>query len=300
MKPILENTSLTRATVHSDDEAFFALVVDEFAHDFENPHAVLYSMSPSTASELGYFDFAVSDLTYANGGKTRVAVGHYAEAIIIEGTTTTLETINPNEWPIRGVSEAGRDIVACGANLRVYRRLGPDNWEEFGPGDNMSDEFQNNHLESIGGYSESEIYATGRDGMIWWYDGAHWTGVQCATNLAFLSVVCAEDGYVYVGGINGIMAKGRRDEFVVYTPPAPLRDIWALQDFRGAIYCAMTRALLTWTPDEGFVPVPEAMLLAKTFYNLGKGKEVLWSLGEKDVLRFDGAAWTRIDRINVE
>jgi len=299
MRPILESTSLTRAAVRNDDEAFFGLVVDEFALDFENPHAVIYELTPTQATELGYFDFEVSALTYANAGKTRIAVGQYAEAVIFEDGATTLETIDPDERPVRGVAAAGADIVACGANLRVYRRQGPDNWVEFGPGDDMRDEFPKNHLEAIAGYSGTEIYAAGRDGVIWWYDGSVWTPVQCATNLAFISILCADDGFVYLGGISGIMAKGRRDEFVLFTPPSPIRDIWGLQDFQGEIYCAMTRALLTWTPEDGFVPVPEAMMLAKTFYNLGKGENVLWSLGEKDVLRFDGEAWTRINQIAV-
>ncbi|WP_294221667.1 hypothetical protein [uncultured Shimia sp.] len=300
MRPFFNKMSLTRAAVQSDDMACMALVMDAFAYQFEDPHAAIYTLTPALGTELSFVDFEVSDLTWARDGRRVVAIGHYGEAVVFEdGTAGPLETINGTENPVRGVAEVDNDVVACGGNLAAYRRNEDGTWTEFGPGPELQVEFPQNHLEAIDGFAKDEIYAAGRDGVIWWFDGTVWSPVQCATNLAFTCVHCAEDGYVYAGGMTGIVAKGRRDEFLVSAPPAPLQDIWGILEFQGVIYCAMMRALMTWNDEDGLAPALEAMTLASSFYNLGRGPQKMWSLGDKDVLTFDGASWTRINQVGV-
>lgn len=299
LRPILEKTSITRAAAKQDGTAYFAFVIDNFAFDSDNQHAGIYELRDSKATEWAFLDFSVSGMVFADQSGILVAVGQNGAAAIMDGTNVTIEDVSEDGTIIRGVCEAGKDIIACGVFMSAWRRAGPDDWQEFGPAAEFGDEFPANHLEAVDGYSETEIYAAGRDGVIWWYDGSRWTPVQCPTNLAFTCIVCADDGFVYAAGLTGIVAKGRRDGFELFTPSSPNNDIWGITEFRGNVYCSMMRALVTFSSEDGLTPVPTAMLLADFFYNLERGAEVLWSFGEKDVLTFDGSAWTGINQVDV-
>ncbi|MBU2980558.1 hypothetical protein KO498_01910 [Lentibacter algarum] len=304
MIPLLMDLSITKAAVRNGEEASVALVLDELAFDTSEPHSAVYTVTPTLASQVEFYQFTVTGLTYAAGGSGELFVLNEVGQVAVfddksDGNEANLETLGTQQGVMRDIGVAGDQIVACGANLQAYRRLGPDRWESFGPTDDLLSDYPGNHLESIDGFAADEIYAAGRSGMIWWYDGDQWTPVQCTTNLAFLSVVCGADGSVYVGGQRGVVAKGRKDAFTVYAPDEPKADIWGIQEFDGKIYCAMMRALASWSEDKGLDVVSEAMEIGETFYNLGHGGNVLWSLGAKDVLRYDGQSWSRINEVEV-
>ena len=62
----------------------------------------------------------------------------------------------------------------------------------------------------------------------------------------------------------------------------------------------MHRALMIFDRDAGLAVDPDAMELAETFYNLERGPDSLWSLGEKDVLRLRGDAWEALAEVPVQ
>ena len=299
MLPLLKEMSLTVAAVRDDSIVAGAVILDEFAFDDSFPHGSIYTITDSLAQDRGLFPMTFVGLDYdARGLLWAVAEG--GDVLILDETGVTEDGIDDLRAPLRDLLAIDGAVLVCGGNHQVYRRRNTEDWEDIGPDADLQEDYPENHFEAIAGFSASELYAAGRDGVIWWYDGAVWTPVQATTNLAFLCVTCADDGVVYLGGQAGVVAHGRRDSFEVVTPPEPLADIWGIAEYAGHVRVAMHRALMIFDRDEGLAVDPDAMELAETFYNLARGPDSLWSLGEKDVLRLRGDTWEAFDEVPVQ
>jgi hypothetical protein len=95
-----------------------------------------------------------------------------------------------------------------------------------------------------------------------------------------------------------MLLRGRFDRFEVVEQPAPLTDLWAVSAFNGVLRCAGFTALLRLDGEE-LAPDSAAMERAESFYDLQSVGPVLWSFGMKDVMKFDGHDWIRIDEVEV-
>lgn len=295
MQPLLDNMSLTIAAARDDNEFCTAIVLDEFAFDETFPHGTVCRIRDGKPKSLGLFPMAFNGITYADD--TIIAVSEGGDVQIFTGEDVQEDGIDDITGPILDVLAIGGEIFVCGANHQVYRRTGFEQWVDIGPQERDQQDFPSNHFKAIDGFSVNELYCAGRDGVIWWFDGRSWTPIQAGTNLSFLCVTCGDDGRVYLGGQAGVVAAGRGDEFTIYTPDDPMSDIWGIARFKGKVYTSMMRALSSWNAEDGFEIIPDAMELAETFYTLEIGENTLWSVGAKDVLRFDGEVWEDVDHV---
>jgi hypothetical protein len=187
----------------------------------------------------------------------------------------------------------GRAYIA-GMDRQVYRRSTKLRWEALDaglPGDD--DEVVS--FEAIDGFSENEIYAVGRKGEIWRYDGKRWHQIETPTNLILLGVHCAADGVVYACGQVGMLLRGRNDEWEVVEQTATEQDFWDVIWFKGSLYLA-TREVLYVLRNGEMAPADYGDEdIPFSFYRFTATPDVLWTIGSKDVMRFDGATWSRVD-----
>ena len=299
MFPVLEELSITKATAIDDETAVIALVLDQLGLDPESPHSAVYKVESEIATQLGFFEIAITGLAGAGVKNSFFALGELGDVLVFGDDGISQEKVEATRGPMRNLSVIGRDLYACGANLQIFVRRSEGQWQDISPSEGLVTEFADNHLEAISGFSSNEIYAAGRKGVIWWFDGKNWVPIQSGTNLSFTGLTCAEDGFVYLVGQGGLVAKGRRDEFAVHLPPEPLVDLWDVEFFNSRIYVSAMRALMTWDEDEGLAVVPDGMRGTESYYNLCVANGTLWSLGEKDVTRFDGKEWKRIEEVRV-
>jgi hypothetical protein len=70
-------------------------------------------------------------------------------------------------------------------------------------------------------------------------------------------------------------------------------EIWDLQWFGGKLYLSTTRMLYTLEGDR-LKRVDTGKEIPATCYHLDAADGILWSIGAKDILQFDGKTWTRI------
>lgn len=298
MRPILNEMSLTVAAAKDDEDAAAALVIDEFAYDDSFPHGALYRFNQDAARELGLKSMTMVGMAFDPSGRIWFAA-EGGDVLIFDGTAFVEDGIDDLRAPLRDLLVIEGGVFVCGGNHQVYRRKGIEDWVDIGPGDDLRASFPENHFEALDAFTAQEIYAAGRDGVIWWFDGSEWTPVQTATNLSFLSVSCGADGVVYLGGQGGIVAIGRHDAFELYSPPSAMNDIWGIAHYQSKTYVAMTRALMTFSPDDGLVVEPDAMELGETFYTLKQAGASLWSFGQKDVLRLSDGGWIALEEVPV-
>ncbi|SMP34751.1 hypothetical protein [Shimia sagamensis] len=302
MYPLLADMSVTTSSVADDQVAAVTVQVDELARNPEAAHGAVYALEESTSTEWGFYEQNIVSLAFLTPPhKTLLAFGEWGDAWLFDGGPGgTHETFTVPRGPMRGVRAVGSqgDAFACGADTQVFHRSPTGEWRDISPSADLREDNPQGHLEAIDGYGSDELYAAGRAGVIWWFDGVDWTAVQCPTNLSFYAIHCGRDGKVYAAGQAGILAIGRYGAFELFTPPDPLNDIWGVATWQGTVYLAGFRALLTWD-GEAFDTVADAMDLAKTFYDLHVSDRALWSFGMKDALRFDGKDWTRVDTVTV-
>jgi len=186
----------------------------------------------------------------------------------------------------------GGNLFACGVQNQVFRQTGGI-WVKvdqgtFSPfvGD------VDRRLESIHGFSTNDIYAVGSSGAIWHYDGQTWSRLDSPTNVTLNVVLCASDGFVYVGGATGLLLRGRRDAGwqQIGSPEEILGVVEDLAEFQGKIYVTCTSKLFRIADDiveDVEIPVEGE----RCFYAVDATPESLWCVGGEVVLQFDGTKW---------
>lgn len=196
--------------------------------------------------------------------------------------------------PLREVRTIAGRAYACGMDRQVYRREGPHAWTcidlDMRKAPAALDVFG---FESIHGFGETDLYAVGWHGEIWHFDGRRWSPIESPTNLILTRVFCAQDGSVYICGQQGMLIKGRGGRWRVIEHGETSEDFWDLQWFDGRLYLSTTRMLYRLA-GERLERVDTGEEIPATCYHLDAADGILWSIGPKDILQFDGKAWTRI------
>jgi hypothetical protein len=202
--------------------------------------------------------------------------------------------------PLRGVRRVGSRIYAVGMDRQAYRREDAKRWQSFGPpgwreqGLPPPGAADAKGFEAVDGFSESDLYAVGWDGEIWNYDGKNWRQLPSPTNMVLVDVCCGGDGMVYACGREGLLLKGRNQSWQILDAGEMNQDIWSLAWFEGQLYLSTMYQLFTLEGDT-LAAVDTGDEDPDTYYRLSAADGVLWSIGAKDVLAFDGKTWTRID-----
>jgi hypothetical protein len=230
-----------------------------------------------------------------------VAIGEHGNVRVIGSGDDLEEMIADGDnspearGPLREVRAIGGRAYACGMDRQVYRREAPGVWKcidadmRRAPAADPVFGF-----ESIHGFSEKDIYAVGWHGDVWHYNGRRWQRVEMPTNAILTRVLCAGDKNVYIAGRNGLLIRGRGDTWTIVPQEGAASDLWDLEWFRERLYISTTRAIYTLEGDDLVVVETEDEVPASC-YHLDSRDGVLWSIGEEDILEFDGEEWRRID-----
>lgn len=148
-------------------------------------------------------------------------------------------------------------------------------------------------IESIDGFGDSDLYAAGYRGEVWHFDGRTWSKCDTPTNTNLNTVLCAADGVVYVAGRSGFLMRGRDDVWEIIDHQVVADDIWDLAWFAGAVYASTLSAVYRLEADNLTV-APFGRDAPKSCYHLSIAPGVMWSIGARDVMAFDGTHWTRV------
>lgn len=158
-------------------------------------------------------------------------------------------------------------------------------------------------LADIQAADESDIYicgglpgAFGYEGCLYRWNGMAWILIELPTSERLTSMYREAGGALWICGANGTLLQGDAVEgFVDVSTVHDNQLFYSLTKFNGMIYLASNLGLFMY---DGTSITKVQTGLFPELQGVGSVDAidgVLWSIGSKDIAKFDGHVWTRID-----
>jgi hypothetical protein len=297
--------SVFAGVVRYRDLAYLMLTRDRLVSE-DVAHVKIYTID---RGKLGGFNFdwiGVSSSVCGLPDERFIALGVGGQVHILGGGQTVSEKIIADgkntptaRGPLREVRGiAGKHAYAVGTSRQVYKRLAPNRWKCLDtsmPGHQFISE--DYCLESIDGFGEDDIYGVGWEGEIWHFDGSKWGLQDSGTNVALLRVKCAQDGSVYACGQEGVLLRGRDGMWERIEQDATDDHLRGLEWFNERLYVS-TMSKVYELVKGNLEAVSFGRDPPMTCNLLSAADGIMWSIGGKDVMEFDGNKWQRIVKIS--
>lgn len=170
----------------------------------------------------------------------------------------------------------------------MYRRTSEDIWDEAAAGLGGRKDI---HFLDIDGTSEDDIVAVGMNGLLCSFNGMQWEIQDSPTNANLHAVYCSKDLGVYIVGQKGVAFHRKGSEWIPLAPEPSGGNFWDLECFGGKVHAAHgPNAILRWDDSE-FTSVDFGLGFSPTTNHLTATNEVLWSIGSKHLMSYDGEKW---------
>lgn len=179
------------------------------------------------------------------------------------------------------------ELYACGYRRQVYKRCGGA-WRHMDAGILCGQEAFALGLTSLDGTDANNIYAAGRRGEVFHFNGERWARSDSPSTLTLRSVKCVEQDKIYICGNNGIVLEGNKNLWHVIKEDGFDDHFWSIEMFKDEIYMTSRRGIMRLVKD-GYVSVD--MDRPTDGYRLHATRDQLWSIGTNEILVFDGKRW---------
>jgi hypothetical protein len=207
---------------------------------------------------------------------------------------------------LSGLRQIGDHLYACGGAGQVYKRLGPNNWVHMDEGLLQDPKVEKRLLLSdINGTSESDIYVSasypgtaGLEGRAFHFDGQQWRGFEMPEMGYLIAIFIEAPDRIWMCGQNGALVYGNAAAgFIDVSAVDDNQLFYSLTKFQNRIVLGSNMGLFQFdgqfiTPlMTGLKPEPERegdIHTVQTFDGM------LWCIGSKDIVRYDGSKWERI------
>ena len=209
---------------------------------------------------------------------------------------------------VSAIRQIGDFLFVCGAGGQVYKRVSANNWEHLDAGIVQTLPIEARLLLSdINGDSDRDIYLCGSypgrgglEGRLFHFNGTSWRTVDIP-EVGYLNRILIESATsIWICGHNGALLNGNaQDGFRDVSSVEDNQLFYSMALFDGMLYLGSSFGLYAYEPNKPGAKIREVVTAltppvsdSVTVDSVGK---VLWSIGEKDIVRFDGSSWARID-----
>lgn len=199
-----------------------------------------------------------------------------------------------NTGHLRSATVIGGMVMAVGMQRQVYLRLESGQWTEARNGLPPLGQGETSGFEAVVAVQAGEVYAAGWDGEIWRHDGTRWYPIDSPTN-RIITALCVDPATdsVYGCGRAGLLLSGRGDAWQTLPDLRGPDDLWSLAFHGKKLFAAGLKRL--YVIEDGSISLVYLDELgAASFGVLTQNQGQLWSIGEKDVIAYDGVNWSRI------
>ena len=325
----MRKTSWTFTTGYAgafDDEVYLAAAADALPPDAR--YTTLYTWSPELAkiegfdspwiyrsqnwvvtAVTGFFPKDSEDWWYcalSEEGQVLFTGGGHSEESIPQAGVNRPDAAG---WGhLSDIQQIGDHLYACGFSGQVYKRWGPGDWRHMDAGLLQAPATalgRSIGLTAINGAAEDAIYAAGylhAEGLpakAFFYNGAHWRELSLPAQAGRITnLYVASPERIWMCGAKGLLLVGNaQDGFEQVAAPSDLL-LTSITEFQGRLVMASDQGLFSCDANQ-----PEAGLQAvrtqltpelQNTHVVDRCKQVLWSIGPKDIACFDGKSWTRL------
>jgi hypothetical protein len=208
------------------------------------------------------------------------------------------------------LQQIGDHLYASGYRGQVYKRRGPNDWIHFDEGLLQTPDTpmeQSIALSVINGPHENAIYAAGYEGSAghppkaFFWNGERWREIQLPPVAEGINNMYIEsEQRIWMCGSNGTLLLGNAvDGFNSLSAVEDNQWFLSICKYRDLIFLGSNLGLFFYDPNnhaQGIREVKTNLQPELQDANIVDcAGEVLWSIGPKDIARFDGKTWTRVD-----
>ena len=197
----------------------------------------------------------------------------------------------------------GAGLFACGDGGQIYQRRASGEWiclapELLQPPGVPAAECD--MFSAIAGPSETDVYVVGRFGKILHWDGSSVRQLASPTRSGLVQICVESEERIWICGAGSTLLVGnRKDGFTLAPGISGAHHFNSMTIYGGKPYLVSslgsTRGLYTYE-DGRLLKVATGLTPELTdVKHTDAGAGVLWAVGLKDILHFDGKTWERID-----
>jgi hypothetical protein len=208
---------------------------------------------------------------------------------------------------LNDIQQIGAHLYACGFSGQVYRRNGDDDWVHMDqgilqqPGMDGGEYF----AQVIKGPHEQAIYLAGCEYLAGYppradyWNGREWTRLALPVTAGRITNIFVEsEDRILMCGDNGTLLMGNaRDGFTTIGPLGATQLFLSVSKFQDLYYLGSNVGLFQFNPgakNRVFRKVRTRLQPELLDANIVESvDDVLWSMGPKDIARFDGVKWER-------
>ena len=191
---------------------------------------------------------------------------------------------------VETIKSIAGELYVCGYGRQVYKRTDGE-WVSIS--DTILTRESATGFFDMDGADGSQIYAVGWKGEIYFYDGKIWHRDDSPTNSHLSNVACADDGAVWIAGNKGVVLRGGFNQWTEISSDEYSGNWYGMAVYEGRVYLAGNQSL-AYVDEETIQPLDVGLGRAVTTNRLFTKEGLLWSVGEKDILVFDGDHWREI------
>jgi hypothetical protein len=244
------------------------------------------------------FDFDCRSLAAILATKTWFILGKNGEIIEIGvgGNTKITQIFGAGLYTPekRGYLETIKNIndqlFVCGYGRQVYQKIN-EQWVSIA--EDILTKKTGTGFFDIDGTSAFDIYGVGWNGEIYYYNGLVWEKENSPTKEHLASVKCLNKNEIWICGNNGIVLFGSRNNWKAIHDKNYQNNWYSIEEFNNRIYIAGNN-ILAYIDGENIKPVETGLNKKFTTHKLHAKDGLLWSIGEKDILTYDGKSWEEL------
>lgn len=200
----------------------------------------------------------------------------------VTAITNNIKCINGYAYFVGG----GRDI---------YKRIDIGKWLPIKIGIPDGEVNSDMGFRDLDGFSEQDMYAVGGEGDVWHYNGEMWIPCGFPSNEQLSAVLCAPDGYVYIGGEGGSLWRGREFQWEKLYHGGSTILLNQLRWFEDKVWACDDYSLQCWDGNDMVRPMDgNKNVIASGHMDVRDGILVVANSYRVDL--YDGTSWHKIVR----
>jgi len=205
---------------------------------------------------------------------------------------------------MHAICGVGDTLFACGEGGQIYRRECEGAWRCLAPEllqtPDKANAFTVDVFSALGGPAPDDVYVVGRFGKILHWDGGNVRALGSPTQNDLVAIWVENPNSIWISGAQGTLLRGdARRGFDLMPGIVDNHHLNSVCIFEGRTFLAsaLGEEAGLYSYDNGRMErvltglAPEPKLI--DWVDAGAG--VLWAVGSKDIVRFDGKTWERID-----